>query len=95
MVTNDDPSALVYQALDQVLADGTVRPGTPMAIYRAVDEMRATFTPKAIVLKAEAVAIEIHKLGCALQRSDPHEADCARRELKKLAAEWLDMRIRC
>lgn len=85
--------ALVYQALDQVLADRVVTPGTPRAIFAAVDTLRSCRAPVDQVRQAEDISVQIHKLQCALQQSNDLQGDCALGDLKSMAAQWLETRI--
>jgi hypothetical protein len=94
MRSNGYAHALVYQALDQVLADGVICAGTPRAMYVAVDTLRASAAPEEHVRSAENIAIEIHRLQWALQRSNRLESQSALSELKRLAVHWVDMSIR-
>ena len=85
--------ALVYQALDQVLADKVVTPGTPRAIFAAVDTLRSACAPADQVRQAEDISVQIHKLQSALQQADDQQVDSALGDLKTMAAEWLELRI--
>ncbi len=85
--------ALVYQALDQVLADKVVTPGTPRAIFAAIDTLRSSRAPADQVRQAEDISVQIHRLQCALQQSNDLQVDCALEDLKSKAAQWLETRI--
>jgi hypothetical protein len=85
--------ALVYQALDQVLTDKVVTPGTPRAIFAAVDTLRFCSAPAEQVRQAEDISVQIHKLQSALQQSNERQADSALGDLKGMAAQWLETRI--
>lgn len=85
--------ALVYQALDQVLADKVVTPGTPRAIFAAVDTLRSCRAPADQVRQVEDISVQIHKLQSALQQSNGGQIDSALGDLKDMAAQWLDTRI--
>ena len=89
-----DANALIYHALDQVLADGFIAPGTTRAMFAAVDTLRESDVPHDQLRRAESIAVEIHKLQLGLQQSDVLACGATMGELKKLAAEWIDMRIR-
>ena len=88
-----DAHALVYQALDQVLADKVVTAGTPRAIFAAVDALRSSRAPAQQVRTAEDISVQIHRLQSALQQSNGQQVKVALKDLKKMAAQWLDMRI--
>lgn len=85
--------ALVYQALDQVLADKVVTPGTPKAIFAAVDSLRSCNAPAEQVRQAEDISVQIHRLQWALQQSNDLQIDSALGDLKSMAAQWLETRI--
>jgi hypothetical protein len=83
----------VYQALDQVLADNVVTSGTPRAIFAAVDSLRSSRAPTEQVRHAEDISVQIHRLQNALQQSNGQQVKLALKDLKKMAAQWLEMRI--
>jgi hypothetical protein len=83
----------VYQVLDQVLADKVVTPGTPRAIFAAVDTLRSCCAPAEQVRQAEDISVQIHRLQCALQQSNDLLVDSALGDLKGMAAQWLETRI--
>jgi hypothetical protein len=86
--------ALVYEVLDQVLADRTVAAPSRGAIFSAVDQLRQTCAPEPELRRAERISIEMHKLQWARLRGDHAASEAALQELKRLAASWLDCRIR-
>ena len=94
MSSDSNAHVLVYQALDQVLVDRTISPGTSRAMHVAIDMLRVNFAPPEHVLRAENIAIEIHRLQWALQQSDKRSSQAALRKLKRLASDWIDMRVR-
>ena len=94
MTLRCDANVLIYQVLDQVLADGFIAPGTPRAMFTAVDALRESKTSDGQLRRAESIAVEIHKLQLALQRSDLRVCGATTDKLKRLAAEWVDTRIR-
>lgn len=85
--------ALVYRALDQVLADKVVTPGTPKAIFAAVDSLRSCNAPAEQVRQAEDISVQIHRLQWALQQSNDLQVDSALGDLKSMAAQWLGTRV--
>jgi hypothetical protein len=85
--------ALVYQVLDQVLSDKVVTPGTPRAIFAAIDTLRFCSAPAEQVRQAEDISVQIHKLQSALQQSNDRQVDSALRDIKGMAAQWLQTRI--
>lgn len=91
MTRNINAHSLVYQALDQVLADRTIMPATPGALFRAIDEMQLTWAPREHIRQAETIAVEIQRLQNALQRSDRRESRTVLRRLKKLSAGWMQI----
>ena len=86
--------ALVYQALDQVMADKVVTPGTPRAIFAAVDTLRSCRAPTEQVRRAEDISVQIHRLQCALQQSNDLQVESALRNLEGMAVQWLETRVR-
>lgn len=90
---SSEAHALVYQALDQVLADKVVTPGTPRAIFAAVDTLRSCSAPADQVRQAEDISVQIHRLQCALQQSNDLQVDSALGDLKSMAAQWLETKI--
>ena len=84
---------LVYQALDQVLADGNVSAASRGAMHNAVDTMRGASVPADELRCAENISIEMHRLSWALCRSDQPSIMSARDALKRLANGWMDTRI--
>lgn len=95
MTVENGAAALVYQALDQVLAHRTVSPGAPRLIFTAIDTLRNVQGAADQVRRAENIAIEIHRLQWALQRSDRRMSQSSLRKLKRFAADWINMRIGC
>jgi hypothetical protein len=94
MIPANEAHALVYQALDQVLTDKVISPGTERAMHAAIDTLKTTAAPSEHVRSAENIAIEIHRLQWTLQQSDKKGSQAALRKLKSLAGSWVDMRIR-
>lgn len=90
----EDPNILVYQALDQVLSERTVAPGTPRALFQAIDQLRLGSGPGDQVRRVENVAIEVHRFQNSLQRSDTTECLAIIGRLQELAISWMDSRIR-
>lgn len=87
------PHALVYQALDQVLSDGTIAPGTPSAVFAAIDQLQNNAAPRKHVTCAENIAIEIHRLRCSLTLSDQHGSKAVVERLSALAEEWMAVAV--
>lgn len=85
------PHALVYQALDQVLSDGTIAPGTPGAVFAAIDQLQDSAAPRKHITCAENIAIEIYRLRCSL--SDHHGSTAVVDRLNALAEEWMAVAI--
>jgi hypothetical protein len=85
--------SVVYQVLDQVLADQTVAPWSRGAIHSVIDALKGHSAPREDVRRAESISIGLHKLEWALQRNDSAGSEATLAELKSLAADWLDARI--
>lgn len=94
MSPNSHAHVLVYRALDQVLGDRTISRGTSRAMHAAIDSMRTSSAPAEHIRAAENIAVEIHLLQWALQKSDVQGSRSALERLKMLSAKWIDMRIR-
>lgn len=94
MSGDSEAHVLVYQALDQVLGDRFISSATPRAMHVAIDTLRVNSAPPDHVRRAENIAVEIHRLQWALQQSDKHASQAALRKLKRLASDWIDMRVR-
>ena len=93
MLRHDTARAVVYQVLDQVLADQAVATGARGALFSVVDTLRANSAPIDEIRRAEGISIELHKLQCARQQHDDAGATAALDELKLLAASCLTARI--
>lgn len=85
--------ALVYQVLDDALADTGVSPGARGTIFSVIDGLRASGAQADEVRLAESVSIELHKLQQAIQRNDADDAKKVRDQLREIAAELLNSRI--
>jgi hypothetical protein len=85
--------ALVYQALDEVLAGESVPPGVRGAMFAVIDDLRANSAVAEDARRAEQISVEIHKLEWALRQGDADAAKTARETLKGLAADWINRRI--
>ena len=92
MLADVNANAIVYQVLDEVLAQGCVPAGARGAMFALVDELRSTTTASE-ALRAERISIELHKLEWALRQRDGRAVDAVRDQLKALATEWIDSRI--
>lgn len=93
MLAQDSAHALVYRALDQVLADHMICTGTSRSIFAAIDHLSASAAPADQVRRAEDIAIQIHRLQWALQQRDDAASEAALCSLKELAADWINTRI--
>jgi hypothetical protein len=85
--------SVVYQVLDQVLADQTVAPWSRGAIHSVIDELKGHSAASDDLRRAESISIALHKLEWALRRCDSVGSKAAIAELKSLAFSWLDSRI--
>lgn len=92
MLADVNANAIVYQVLDEVLAQGCVPAGARGAMFAVVDQLRSAASASD-TLRAERISIELHKLEWALRQGDSSAADVARGHLKALASEWIDSRI--
>ena len=93
MLGHVDAHAIVYQVLDEVLAQKCVPAGARAAMFTVVDELRAATADDDQLRRAERISIEMHKLEWALRRSDAAASRAAHDQLKALAGEWVNMRI--
>jgi hypothetical protein len=88
-----DANAVVYQVLDEVLAQRCVPTGARAAMFTVVDELRAAVGDVEEIRRAERISVEMHKLEWALRHGDAPATQAAHDRLKALAAEWIDTRI--
>lgn len=93
MLADANAHAIVYQVLDEVLANGSVPAGARGAMFAVVDELRAATADADEVRRAERISIEMHKLEWALRQRDDAAIEAAHGQLKALAAEWVNSRI--
>jgi hypothetical protein len=84
---------MVYQVLDQVLADRTVAAKSRGAMFSVIDELRQGTAPAEDLRRAERISIAMHRLEWALQQGDRVARETALADLRALAAGWLDSRI--
>jgi len=84
----------VYQVLDHVLAADVAPPGAKATIHSIIDDLKAACAPIYMVREAEGISLQLHHLECAAAARDSKRAADARRELRTIAAAWLDNRIR-
>jgi hypothetical protein len=89
-----DIHVAVYQLLDDVMASSVPPPGAKAMIHSVIDDLHAARAQRTLIGRAEAISIQLHVLESAIIRADSDEASEARLTLRKLAAEWLDRRIR-
>lgn len=83
----------VYQVLDSVMRTKAVPPGTLGRIHSAVDALRLAAPSGEHLRQAEQISVTMHKLELALRRTDPECESAARKDLRALAAAWLQTRI--
>jgi hypothetical protein len=88
-----DIHVAVYQVLDHVLAANAAPPGTKAEVHSIIDDLRSASAPRQLVAMAEAISLRLHQLETALGQGDHASAMEARRDLKGIAAAWLDFRI--
>ena len=83
----------VYQVLDDVLRANVAPPGAKGEIYSIIDDLRSASAPREMIVKAEAISLRIHQLESALRNGDQTSELEVRRDLKSIAAAWLNFRI--
>jgi len=83
----------VYQVLDHVLGASAAPPGAKAEIHSIIDDMHAASASPEMIAMAEAISLRLHQLEWALGRADRASEEEARRDLKGIAAAWLDFRI--
>ena len=83
----------VYEVLDQVLAATAAPPGAKAEIHSIVDDLRSASASREVIAMAEAISLRLHQLESALGQDDHESAFEARRDLKSIAAAWLNFRI--
>ncbi|MCY7279603.1 MAG: hypothetical protein LH610_01655 [Sphingomonas bacterium] len=83
----------IYQVLDGVLSGAAVPPGAKGVMFSIIDRLRLASTPAEELRLAERVAVEIHKLQAALLGSDALSIQAARKELRSIAAAWIQVGI--
>lgn len=82
----------VYEAVDSVLSDGGgVPPGAIGQLHRSIDLMKGEAGSDALVVRAEAMALTIHRLRIArLDGGDDTLHRRLRRELEIMGREWIE-----
>jgi hypothetical protein len=83
----------VYQVLDDVLRASAAPPGAKAEIYSIIDDLRSASASPEMIAKAEAISLRIHQLESALRKGDQTSELEVRRDLKCIAAAWLNSRI--
>jgi hypothetical protein len=76
---------------DAYFAQGAMPPGSVAQLHRALDTMRAEHADDAIIDRAEAIAVTLHRL-LAVLRETPGDAVALisiRRELRAMGVDWL------
>jgi hypothetical protein len=94
MAYASDIHVAVYQVLDQVIAARVPPPGAKAAIHSIIDDLRAASAPGHMIAQAESISIQLHHLEQAAVHQDSESAFSARDNLRSIAAEWLDHRIK-
>lgn len=85
--------SVVYQVLDQVLADENVASSSRAAMFSVIDALRQSCAPVEELRRAESISIEMHKLDWALLQGDADQSEASLGQLKSLASSWLNSRI--
>lgn len=83
----------VYQVLDQVLTTHVAPPGAKATIHSIIDDLHSASAPRYMIEQAESISLQLHHLETAVVRGNTTDASDARRELRSIAAAWLDYRI--
>ena len=83
----------VYKVLDAVLGASVAPPGAKGEIHSIIDDLRSASASREMIAMAEAISLRLHQMDWARGRGDQASELEARRELKGIAAAWLDFRI--
>jgi hypothetical protein len=83
----------VYQVLDHVLAASAAPPGAKAEIHSIIDDLRSASAAREMIVMAESISLRLHQLESALSQGDVAAAVEARRDLKGIAAAWLNFRL--
>lgn len=83
----------VYQVLDQVMTANVPPPGAKAMIHSIIDDLHAASAPLKMVAQAESISLQLHHLECAAARRDDETISTAQKNLRSIAAAWLDERI--
>jgi hypothetical protein len=83
----------VYQVLDEVLGASVAPPGAKAEIHSIIDDLYSASASREMITMAEAISVRLHQLEWAIGRGDETSQQDARRDLKGIAAAWLDYRI--
>ena len=83
----------VYQVLDQVMTAKVPPPGAKATIHSIIDDLHAASAPRRMIEQAEGISLQLHRLESAAVHHDTVSATLARRNLRSIAAAWLDQRI--
>ncbi len=83
----------VYQVLDQVIRSSVPPPGAKAIIHSIIDDLCAASAPPQMITRAESISVQLHHLERAAALKDANLASDARRNLRSIAAVWMDRRI--
>jgi hypothetical protein len=83
----------VYQVLDQVIRANVPAPGAKAVIHSIIDDLYAASAPRQMIAQAESISVQLHHLEWAAARNDGGLASDARRNLRSIAAAWMERRI--
>lgn len=83
----------VYQVLDNVIGASAPPPGARAEIHSIIDDLRAASASREMLGLAEAISLRLHQLEWSLGRGDEPSREEARRDLERIAAQWLNFRI--
>src|SRR5690348_5980036 len=93
MAYASDIHVAVYQVLDQLLTAHVPPPGAKAAIHSIIDDLQAASASRDMLLQAQNISLEMHKLETAIARRSAEDAAVARQQLRRLAGAWLNHRI--
>ncbi|MEO5937827.1 MAG: hypothetical protein ABIQ43_02330 [Sphingomonas sp.] len=82
----------VFDTVDEAyFARGSMPPGSVAQLYRALDTMRAEHADSAIIDRAEAIAVTLHRLLAAIQATPGDQVAVMRIrcELRAMGVDWL------
>ena len=76
-----------------MLGSSVAPPGAKAEIHSIIEDLHSASVSREMIAMAEAISLRLHQMECALGRGDQASELEARRDLKGIAAAWLDFRI--